>query len=800
MKKIFFILFICDFLKPALAQNNIHGNQAKFISGTAMCFIENKGQVTDQYGKKRGDIDYKITASPALNIFIGNGAIHYQFSKPAAPHDVETQCIASLPHTRNTSFSSGEDRREVSMYRLDMVLEGANPHAHAIAKQPQRYYEHYFTAGINEKNAVANSFKSITYENIYPNIDWVLYIKDNQLEYDFIIRPGGNPNNIKIHYNGAAALQTAKDAITAFTPLGKIIEGKLYCYQQDNHKEIASSFQAKDNTVRLKVGKHSGTLVIDPRLEWASYYGGDNIYTESATLGYKILADTSGNIYTTGYTASIANIATTGAYDAVYSGSYDAFLSKFSSSGTMEWATYYGGNGDDNAYTLALDDSNNIYIGGITTSTNNIATAGAWQIINSGGDDAFIAKFASSGALLWATYYGGSGFDNALGMSCDSAGDVYVTGFTSSPDSIATPGAYKPTYTGDGDAFLAKFSSAGLLLWATYYGGTGVNEGFGVSCDMTVNLYMTGATSSTDSIATPGVYQTIYGGGTSDVFVAKFTVGGALTWSTYYGGSGQDKPAAIVCDSTGNIYLTGLTSSPNDIATAGAYDTVFVAGITNTFLAKFTDNGDLVWATYFGGDSTGSSAAHGIAADNNGHIYLGGETNSINGIATPGAYKNNFSGTYDAFIAEFSAGGSLLWGSYFGADTLTFGMDITSDNNDNFYLLGQTMSPNGIASPGAYDTAYYGDGVLVTFIAKFDSLETNGVQQIASPGSEVNIYPNPANDFLTIKWSSHAIGVVQISVINMEGQQLYTTSAPSSANHTAIPVSNLPDGMYVCVL
>jgi len=128
------------------------------------------------------------------------------------------------------------------------------------------------------------------------------------------------------------------------------------------------------------------------------------------------------------------------------------------------------------------------------------------------------------------------------------------------------------------------------------------------------------------------------------------------------------------------------------------------------------------------------------------------------------------------------------------------GSDVVCDNQGNIYLTGITASPEGIATPNAYDTAYYGSGANVAFIAKFDSLATNAVQQISTQGSNMSLYPNPANDLLTIKWSGITAPTVQISVINMEGQQLYAASAPSSATQANIPVSALPDGMYVCVL
>ena|GEM_PF-5717923 len=198
----------------------------------------------------------------------------------------------------------------------------------------------------------------------------------------------------------------------------------------------------------------------------------------------------------------------------------NAFLAKFSSGGELQWATYYGGSGKDYSHGISMDGSGNVYITGETTSASGIATSGAHLTSYGGSDDAFLAKFSSSGAMQWASYYGGSFGDVANGVSMDGSGNVYITGYTASPSGIATNGAYQTSLAGSYDAFLAKFSSGGGLLWSTYYGGSS-SGAFGVCSDLSGNIYMTGYTSSDSGVTTSGSYQT-YFAGTLDAFFAKF--------------------------------------------------------------------------------------------------------------------------------------------------------------------------------------------------------------------------------------------------------------------------------------
>ena len=182
--------------------------------------------------------------------------------------------------------------------------------------------------------------------------------------------------------------------------------------------------------------------------------------------------DRSGNVFISGSTASTSGIATPGSYQSTYGGGTDdVFLAKFNPSGSIQWASYFGGASDDQAYAIACDDSGSVYITGSTASTSGIATPGAYQVTNGGGArDTYIGKFSGAGAIQWASYFGGAATD--FGVSVVTLGrKVFVAGITNSTSAIATPGAYQAIYGGGiQDAFLAEFSSTGAIQWATYYG------------------------------------------------------------------------------------------------------------------------------------------------------------------------------------------------------------------------------------------------------------------------------------------------------------------------------------------
>ncbi|HEY9084184.1 MAG TPA: SBBP repeat-containing protein [Vicingaceae bacterium] len=257
--------------------------------------------------------------------------------------------------------------------------------------------------------------------------------------------------------------------------------------------------------------------------QWGTYYGGGDY-----DAGLSCTTDNNGNVYLAGTIKSINNIASGGHQNIYGGGSYDAFLVKFDSSGVRQWGTYYGGSDYDYGYSCATDNNSNVYLAGMTSSTNNI-TSGGHQNINQGANDAFLVKFDNNGIRQWATFYGGNKSD--IGNSCitDKNGGVYIAGNTLSINSISSLG--HQNMHGDGgiysDAFLVKFNNNGVRQWATYYGGNSDDAGIFCVTDSNGDVYMTGTTKSTNNIAFGGHQNTL--GGYIDSYLVKFEGGNTVS-------------------------------------------------------------------------------------------------------------------------------------------------------------------------------------------------------------------------------------------------------------------------------
>ena len=320
---------------------------------------------------------------------------------------------------------------------------------------------------------------------------------------------------------------------------------------------------------------------------WSTYFGGYDY-----DYGYGVSTDNKGNIFVIGYTQGKSGIASSSAYQNNYGGGYsDAFLAKFSNTGSRLWSTYFGGGNTDYCYGISTDSTGNIFMTGTTESTSGIATSTAYQTSKAGGGDAFLAKFSSSGTQLWSTYFGGSDYDDVGGVINDQHGNVFITGITRSTSGIATSSAYQTSLNGTKeDAFLVKFSNSGTRIWSTYFGGNDIDYGLKTTSDDEGNIYITGGTFSTTGIATSSAYQSKNNGGV-DAFLAKFSNSGSRLWSTYFGGGKGEFGRSVASDLKGNIFITGETNSTSGITTTSAYQTSFDTTYKynlDAFLVKFS--------------------------------------------------------------------------------------------------------------------------------------------------------------------------------------------------------------------
>lgn len=387
----------------------------------------------------------------------------------------------------------------------------------------------------------------------------------------------------------------------------------------------------------------------------------------------------------------------------------------------VPWATYFGGNNDDRANGVAINSSGEPVITGFTSSASGLATAGAYQSTYGGNIDVFVAKFNTSGACLWATYFGGPDLENGIDIAIDLNDNIIITGYTLSATGIATTSAHQTSFGGGttyGDAFIVKFNSGGTRLWGTYYGGDNDDYGNGVVCDKNGNVFLTGFTTSdypVYSIATSGAFQTVLSGG-PDAIIAKFNASGVRQWGSYYGNIYPDYGCKIAIDSIGNLAVSGITYCDSGMVTAAAFKTQY-GGNGDAFLLKITQAGNRLWCTYFGG--SGYDYGIDIAFDQGGNIFMTGSTNSDSGIAYSGANQLLKSALGDAYLVKFNTGGSVIWSTYYGSKNEEGAFALSTDRENNVIITGFTNSDSGMVY-GLVHQAVFG-GTHDAFLAKYNA-------------------------------------------------------------------------------
>jgi hypothetical protein len=441
-------------------------------------------------------------------------------------------------------------------------------------------------------------------------------------------------------------------------------------------------------------------------LAYSSFLGGT-----VEDRAYAIAVDASNSAYLTGKTASNLFPGAAGNYQPGNTGgASDAFVTKINPAGTaVLWSTYYGGAGDDIGKGIGVDGTGKVYITGSTTGS---LPGEALLGVGGGPTDGFVAAFSDTGAtLLYAKRFGGASAESSNGIAVDAAGNVYLTGqttsmaadsfpYTFSGGPLYTAGAAQTTGGGAEDAFVLKFSAAGGLVYGTYLGGTNLDHGNAIAVDGGGNAYITGQCE--DAFVSAAVYPTVFKNtvtGPTDAFIAKLDPTGAtFLYKTYVGGGGGDEATGIALDSANNAYITGWTNSGDfpgmSFVTVGQTTLI---GNPDAFVFKLrtakTGSSDGVYATYLGG--SGDSRGKSIAVDGAGNAYVTGITYAGDFPRVgPLSGGGTLVGTFEAFVTKVSpTGGSFDFSTYLGGTVETGGQGIALDGARNIYVAGWTSSP-----------------------------------------------------------------------------------------------------------
>ena len=715
-------------------------------------FLENKGQMKNTNHEPVPFVLFKAEA-PGMNLYVTEKGLTYTFFK--IEKDDKKKEEEETGKDFMLEWEKGKKRTEMAW--ISMHLKGASIKKENIIREGEsREHFNYFYGHCPEGIYGVKQYEKITIKNVYPGIDWVLYNSNNKgFKYDFVVHPNADPSQIKLIYESEKPLETDEDGnLHIRTHLGELTENAPYSYIYETGKPVRSHFTKKiideyhtEVSFSLPYGEGRGeaTLIIDPQLVWGTFYGGN-----SHEGFMRLTHDSNDNLFIAAYTIS-PNFPVKQYDTSYYQGwligiDYDCAILKFDDAGAPEWATYYGGNGVEDTRSIACDYLGNIFLTGFTNSIDfPLRDAGTFfDNTTLASVDAFILKFDNVGNRLWATYYGGAGFEIGRSITCDHLGNIFISGQTGS--SIDFPlfdnGTYFDSALGGGlDAFISKFDNSGNQLWSTYYGGSNNEDGYSLSCDNSGNVFVTGWTRSADfPFKNAGTYIDSTLGGNADIYILKFDNAGNDKWATLYGGSDIETSNTIACDNLGNVFLTGPTlSSDFPLLDAGGYIDNTLGGVRDAFILQFDTAGNALWATYYGGSgnefredlsSSGYIAFLNDSCFNS--IYISFETFS-NDITTlnPGCgyTDSTFGGNVDVFITNFSYSKELLWATYIGGNRFDFRVPLAVDGKGNLFAGGEWATYNPLiiaippprANPGG--GAYYDDwanGGDDSFIVKFE--------------------------------------------------------------------------------
>jgi len=657
-------------------------------------FEENKGQVVNAEGKALNEVLFRANL-PGASIWITENGITYNFYKENK--------------SKNTEPGKKPVTESVDWYRSLMNLKGANISAKNLTVLKQTAFNCNYQKA-NNPVIRTNSYEEIVFSEIYKGIDWRLYIDNGHIKQEFIVKPFANADLINIEYVTTGGLDIKDSKISFSNPVGIFTEGDLFCYQGNNtvkakyvsNKKIktvnATNIYTYDVKIKTSSFDHNKTLVIDPILDWSTFYGGGNDED-----GHAIYNDGT-NTWVTGHTISVNFPTNNPGAPSYFQGSNaggfgDCFILKFNNIGNLLWATYFGGTGADESTTV-YSNGTNVWIGGATNSTDfptlNPGAGAYFSGTNAGGTDCFIAKFSVAGQLLWSTYFGGLTNDNISALHVNN-NELFVGGTSDSPNfPVLNASTYFQNYNALNDGFILKFGTTNNLIWSTFLAGSGNDLITSIQTNST-SLFIGGYTNSTDFVTlNAGNFYQGAVAGTYDCFISRFTLTGAMAWSTYFGGNAHDKINGLTL-SNDALWLTGTTSSTNlPMFNPGgpSFNQASNNGFSDGFVTKFSLAGTLQSSTYYGGNS--SDFLTSITTDGK-SVFVGGYTNSTNlftqspGIS--GYHQNANAGFFDGVLLKFDTASACKWASYFG-------------HGSNDYILGMACNGSKIFATG-YSQSFF---------------------------------------------------------------------------------------------
>jgi hypothetical protein len=681
------------------------------------------------------------------------------------------------------------DRPEYESFALKLAFVGANENPEIKGEDRLPWNNNYFIGNDPDRwRTDVPNYKKIRFKEVYDGIDLVYYGNRKRVKYDFIIKPGEDPEKILLKYDfgeaGGALEVNEKGELVVKTPVGELIEEKPYCYQKIHGKEMAVEVAyevVEGGTYRFRVGEYdkSADLVIDPELVYSTYLGeNEEDYVED------IAADSEGCAYVAGRTGSHDFPNTAGAYDTSFN---TLFVSKLNPEGTaLRYSTYLGGPEPALFPRIAVDSQGNVCVTGVGRQGFPITE----NAIDKQKTDIFVTKLNAQGnGLIFSTFWGGHDLDisSSQSIALDAADNIYIAGYTYSHDFPTTQGAYKNEHGAGGEVvFVTKFNSyASEVMYSTFIGN-------GAATDIQVNssgeAYIFGITQNTIPyfpLTDNAFDKTPPSSNNRKSFITKLNKAGSqLVYSTLLGGTADQASLGIALDSSGCAYVCGYTSSTDFPTTPGAFMRSTALSRKYGFISKISSDGSkLEYSTLLTGEKDNNifstdTVIRDIAIYGDGYAVITGRSNARYFPVTHDAIQPFATGAILTIISK--DGSNLIYSTYWGGSGNDEANALALDGSGNVYIAGITSSADFPLSEGVIDTTFTTRDYLPMpegFVSKFhfgDILtHASGHGDTPSEFRIISVYPNPFNPFTTIEFSLPEPGKVKLMVYSITGQKVY---------------------------
>jgi len=715
-KHILIFLLLLSF-STVIAQRNI----TRCCEGTIF-FIENINQWEPH-------IRYKIELS-STSVFLEEDGITYYFEDRKA---VEKLLAYKLSGAAQKELQAPSNKINYHAYKVH--FKNANKHVKTSAYHPSTDYINYYIG--NDKSRWASKvrkYRQAKYHNIYNDIDLVFYEQDYLLKYDFIVKPGANPNDIAMLYEGHDGIKiNTRGNLTISTSVNEITELKPFAYQiiAGDTVEVPARFTLKDNTVSFVFPRgydKNHALIIDPALIFSTFSG-----STTDNWGYTATYDYDGFVYAAGISMGLGYPFTTGAFQQTFGGAYcDISITKYDTTGaSLIYSTHLGGNGPEIPHSIFVNNNNELFVFGTTGSNNFPVTPNAYDTTFNGGtpyimtnvlnynlgSDIIVTRFNANGtALLASTYLGGSGndglssapplrynyADEARGeVFLDDNNNCWIVSSTQSPDFPITANAFQQTFGGgQQDGLIVKMDNdLSTLIWSSFIGGSGNDAVYSITIDDNDgNVYVAGGTSSQNFPVTSGVLQPTYNGGSCDGFIAKIHKNGnSIIHATYYGSNAYDQIYFVERDKLGYVYVFGQTQA---MGNTFIHNALWNTPNGGQFISKLGNQLDtLIWSTAFGtGGGMPNISPTAFLVDLCNNIYLSGWGGSVNGFGgtnglpiTIDAFQSTTNNSDFYLLVITDDASSLVYATYFGGAVSSDHVDGGTSRFDKKGIIYQSM-------------------------------------------------------------------------------------------------------------